>query len=73
MAYTSESASDRLAAVRLAISECLTAQSYTIRQRGKTMANLKELRDMERELMQEVADASAGGAMCTVGRMVEPS
>jgi len=73
MAYTSDSASDRLAAVRLAISECLTAQSYTIRQRSKNMAALKDLREMERELMQEVADAASGGAMCSVGRMVEPS
>ena len=72
MAYTT-SAEDRLAAVRESIQACLTAQSYTIRSRGKTMANLKELREMEKELMQEVQDASSGGSMCSVGRMVEPS
>jgi hypothetical protein len=72
MAY-STSAEERLAAVRQAIQECLTAQSYTIRSRGKTMASLRELRAMEKDLMQEVQDANNGGAMCSVGRMVEPS
>lgn len=73
MAYTSDSAAERLARVRQAIDECLTAQSYTMRNRGKTMSQLKDLRAMERELMQEVNDAVNGGSMCSLGRMVDPS
>lgn len=72
MAYTDDSPSTRLAAVRQAIADALTAQSYTVRGRGKVMANLKELRAMERELMQEVRESTDGGSMASVGRMVPP-
>lgn len=73
MAYTDDSASSRLAAVRQAISEALTAQSYTVRGRSKQTANLRELRLLERELMQEVREANDGGSMASVGRMVPPT
>lgn len=54
MAYGS-SASDRLTAVRAAIDACLTAQAYsTSGGNSKTMANLAALRQMEKELMDEV-------------------
>ena len=72
MAYTDDSATARLAAVRAAISDALTAQSYTARGRGKVMASIRELRAMEKELMQEVKDSSSPG-MCSVGRVVPPS
>jgi len=54
MAYGS-SASDRLTAVRAAIDACLTAQAYsTSGGNSKTMANLAALRQMEKELVDEV-------------------
>lgn len=55
MAYTSDSASDRLSAVRQAIADCLTAQAYTVRGRSAQMAQLRDLRQMEKELQEEVA------------------
>ena len=72
MAYTDDNPSTRLAAVRQAISEALTAQSYTVRGRGKVSANLKDLRAMERELMQEVKESSDGSSMASLGRMIPP-
>lgn len=62
MAY-SGSASERLAAVRSAMDACLSAQAYTVRGRSKQMAELATLRELEKDLMQEVADESAGNAM----------
>lgn len=67
MAY-SGSASDRLESVRAAIENCLTAQSYTTRGRGKVNANLKDLRDLERQLMDEVQQESGGGSMTTLAQ-----
>ena len=61
MAYTSESASDRLSAVRSAIAACLTSQSYTVRGRMQQMAQLATLRDMEISLQDEVTCESNGG------------
>ncbi len=72
MAY-SDSAADRLTAVREAIGRALEAQSYTVRGRGKVTASLKDLRELEKQLMQEVKDAAGGGGMCSVGQLVPPS
>lgn len=69
MAYGS-SAADRLAAVRTAINDALTAQSYSIAGRSKSMANLRDLREMERELIEEVSNS---GGMCSLGIQVEAS
>lgn len=69
MAYGS-SASDRLAAVRTAIDAALNAQSYSIAGRAKSMANIRELREMEKELIEEVANS---GGMCSLGIQVEAS
>lgn len=73
MAYTSASAADRLARVREAIDEVLTAQSYTVRGRIFQGARLKELREMEKELIQEVDAANNAGSMTSLGVMVPPT
>jgi hypothetical protein len=62
MAYTG-SASDRLAAVRAAIQNALTAQMTSVRGRQLQFAQLKDLRAMERELQQEVSDAETNGGV----------
>lgn len=72
MAYDS-SASNRLAAVRTAIGNCLTAQQYSVSGRMKQMAELGSLRKMERELMDEAQAEADGGYMCTLGRQVPPT
>lgn len=72
MAY-SESASDRLSAVREAIGKCLTSQQYTVRGRQQQMAQLATLRAMEKELQQEVVHESAGGSMASLGMQVRPT
>jgi hypothetical protein len=66
MAYTSDSATDRLAAVRTAIAACLNSQSYTVRGRTQAMAQLRDLREMEKDLQQEVTDSNAGGGMASL-------
>ena len=66
MAYTSSSASDRLNAVRTAISNCLTSQGYTVRGRSQQMAQLATLRELEKDLMQEVQDEAGGGKMASL-------
>jgi len=71
MAY-SGSAADRLAEVQAAIGRCLTSQSYTTRARTQQMAQLRDLRAMEKELQQEAGMESAGGSMASLGMQVEP-
>ena len=66
MAY-GDSASASLTAVREAIQRCLTSQQYTARGRSQQMAQLRDLRALEKELQQEVLDGSeSGGAMTSV-------
>lgn len=69
--YESDNPSDRLAAVRLAIKNCLSAQSYAVGKgnREHTMAELKQLRELEKDLMQEVADSGNGGSMCSLAQL----
>jgi len=69
MAYTSESASDRLAAVRAAIDRCLTSQEYGTGDRRQRMAELKTLREMESGLMQELNESTNSGNMASLGRI----
>lgn len=64
MAYTSDSATDRLAAVRASIARVLNAQGYGLRGRNTQYAALSTLREMERELMREVDAGSS--SMCSV-------
>lgn len=72
MAYSS-SASDRLTAVRAAIDRCLASQAYTARGRSQQMANLRDLRQMEKELMEEANQESQSGAMASLGLQVRPT
>jgi hypothetical protein len=70
MAYNSDDAATRLSAVRDAIDRCLKSQAYSIGQRNQQMAQLRELRAMEKELMREASQASGGGF--TVGQLDMP-
>ena len=65
MAYT-ESAADRLAAVRASIDKVLNSQEYRDGDVGNRYAQLKELRAMEKDLQIEVNQASSG---ITLGQM----
>tara|TARA_R100000808_G_scaffold24931_1_gene59492 strand:- start:22627 stop:22836 length:210 start_codon:yes stop_codon:yes gene_type:complete len=49
-----------LAQIESAIEKALAAQAYTVRQREVKRANLKELFDARRELLQEIQAESAG-------------
>lgn len=72
MAYTG-SASDRLASVQAAIDRCLNSQSYSIRGRSQVMAQLATLREMEKELLEEVNMAADGGSMSSLGVFLPPT
>ena len=72
MAYDSDSPTDRLSEVRQAIQRCLTSQAYTIRGRQQQMAQLKTLREMERELQQESLESGNSGSMASVGQIDRP-
>jgi len=66
MATTSE----LLTQVETAISNCLTAQSYSVAGRQKTMAQLRELREFRKELVDEIASGSeSNGSMCSLMQM----
>ena len=67
MAYTSDSAADRLAAVRAAINRCLTSQEYEIGSQGRRqrMADLRDLRAMEKDIQEEV-NSGIGGSMASL-------
>lgn len=53
-----------------AITACLSAQSYSIAGRQKSMAQLAELRSLRRELIEEIAaEADSGGSMASLGSM----
>jgi hypothetical protein len=58
-------ASELLEQVNTAISNCLTAQMYSVAGRTKQMAQLKELREFRQSLIDEVANGS-GGSMCSL-------
>lgn len=62
------SAADLLAQVETAISNCLTAQAYSVAGRSKQMAQLKELREFRQQLKDEAANESAG-SMCSLLRL----
>lgn len=73
MAYTSESAVDRLAAVRAAIARCLESQEYYVGPRRQRMAELRDLRQLERELQNEVNSTAAGESMASLAQMGVPT
>ena len=60
MSYDSDDPATRLAAVRSAIADVLKSQAYTVAGRSQQRAQLRDLREMEKELMQEVAAAGGG-------------
>lgn len=61
-------AADLLTEVETAITAILSgAQSYSLRGRSVTRANLAELREFRRELQEEIASDTAGGSMTTLG------
>ena len=61
MGYDSDSASERLTAVRQAIAKALEAIEYGIGSRRKRMAELSQLRALEKVLMAEAAPESGTG------------
>lgn len=64
------SASELLEQVETAITSCLTAQSYSVAGRQKTMAQLRELREFRQQLLDEISAGSSGSAsMCSLGSM----
>ena len=76
MTYTSEDPVVRLAAVRQAISECLTAQEYQVGGTGthrgfrrQQKARLDHLRMLEKDLMQEVLDTQGYTSLAIVTRV----
>jgi hypothetical protein len=71
MAYTSDSPTERLAAVRAAMARALDSQEYSLRGRRQRSAELRDLRALEKELMQEVAQQSGGSV--ALGMQVRPS
>lgn len=71
MAYSSAT-SDRLTAVRNAINAILNgAQEYYVGTRRVRRADLKYLREMEKELQDEVTAESDGPSMSSLGVQVE--
>lgn len=67
-------ASELLAQVETAISNCLTAQSYSVAGRAKQMAQLKELREFRQQLKDEIANgATSSGSMVTLARLGVPT
>jgi hypothetical protein len=66
------SASDLLAETEAAISACLKSQAYTIGEREQQRARLSELRELRRDLLQEVQAGNAGGCMATLGQVDYP-
>lgn len=66
MSYESDSPADRLAAVRASIAKVLNSQEYEDGDIRNRYAQLKELRAMEKDLQNEVNQASSG---ITLGQM----
>lgn len=65
-------ASELLTQTETAITNCLTAQSYTVAGRAKSMAQLKELREFRSSLLKEISDESeSGGSMASLGSYSE--
>ena len=68
------STAELLQQVETAISNCLTAQSYTVAGRQKTMAQLRELREFRQQLKDELSIENGGsGSMATLLTLGEPT
>jgi hypothetical protein len=66
----SGNAADRLAAVQTAIGNVLSGQSYKIGDRELTRANLRELRQMEKELLIENGQQAGGFTLGEMDRIL---
>ena len=66
MSYTG-SASARLTVVQAAINKCLNSQEYYVGARRQRMAELRDLRALERELQSEALLESGGDSMTSLG------
>ncbi len=66
MSY-SGTASERLAAVQAAINKCLNSQEYYVGGRRQRMAELRDLRALEKELQDEVNSSDSGDGMTSLG------
>lgn len=66
MSYESDDPSTRLARVRAAIDRCLDSQEYYAGSRRQRMAELRDLRKLEKELMDEVAVYAQGDSMASL-------
>jgi len=68
------SAQDLLDQVNQAITNCLTAQSYSIAGRTKQMAELATLRDFRIQLLNEIQSGTeSSGSMCSLGVIARTS
>jgi hypothetical protein len=65
-------AAERLVEVQAAISAVLRNQSFAVNGRSVTRANLGELRQMEKELVVEIARSSDGRRGGIRARLVTP-
>ncbi len=63
-------ASSRLTAVQQAISAVLNGQSYSFAGRQLTRADLRTLRDMEKDLQAEVGQQSGGFTLGEMDRVL---
>lgn len=69
--YTSDDPVQRLQAVRESISRCLNSQEYSIGNRRQRIAELRELRELEKDLINEIKE-SQGGGMSSLGFVQGP-
>lgn len=69
MSY-SGSAATRLAVVQAAIERCLTSQEYYVGNRRQRMAELRDLRALEKDLIEEANAESQGSALATLSVIV---
>lgn len=72
MSYNTDDAATRLSEVRKAIAKVLASQSYSIGQRQQRLAELKELRQMEKDLQAEVAREAGTNFGISLGQVDLP-
>ena len=67
----SSSAQDLLDAVNASILACLTAKIYSQSGRSKQMAELRDLKELRQQLIDEIANSA--GPMFELGKLSNPS
>ena len=73
MSYASDDPATRLAAVRQAISDVLSSQSYSVGGRSNRRAELQYLFQVEQDLMKQIALNEAGSYGFSVVEIERPS